>query len=184
MAHPTAKLAGRSFGYWTVLSQEPGASYWGRKRSRWKCRCVCGVIKVLDNHTLKYDSKSCGCKRYEAQRKPDGAPRRILAGYKFSAKRRGLEFSLPLEEFKKLTSSNCYYCGAEPSQSKNVRYRDPYFYNGIDRRDNRLGYTHSNSVPCCRLCNQAKMTMSEDDFLSWVSRIYHHRFTPNPPTSP
>ena len=172
MPHPTVKLAGKSFGFWTVLSQEPSRN----KRSRWKCQCICGTIRVLDRHTLKYCSQSCGCLRL----KPDAAVRRILTDYKFRSNRRGLEFALSWEQFKELTASNCYYCGSEPAQSKNVRYREPYFYNGIDRRDNRLGYTPSNCVPCCRLCNLTKGAKSERELLSWVSKIYHHRIISSP----
>lgn len=48
--------------------------------------------------------------------------------------------------------------------------------NGIDRVDSNIGYTKDNSVPCCKYCNFAKHTMSEDDFYVWVKRVYEYNF--------
>ncbi len=53
--------------------------------------------------------------------------------------------------------------GAEPAQ-----------YNGLDRVDNALGYTPTNVVACCGLCNWIKRDLSQAQFLAAVARIYHH----------
>lgn len=64
---------------------------------------------------------------------------------------RNIFWGLALSEFHLLTSQNCRYCGQAPAQQ---RYN--YTYNGIDRKNPKLGYEPSNSVPCCGECNGIK----------------------------
>lgn len=80
--------------------------------------------------------------------------------YQSSAKRRGLDFSLNIDELSRLITLECSYCGAMPSP-----------VHGIDRVDNRRGYVHDNVVTACRQCNVAKGTLSVDSFLDWVCRV-------------
>ena len=46
----------------------------------------------------------------------------------------------------------------------------------IDRVDSDRGYTKENSVTCCKYCNFAKHTMSEDDFYKWIRKVYEFNF--------
>ncbi len=78
--------------------------------------------------------------------------------YKFASKRRSYEFKLAKDAFIKLFHSNCSYCGQEDSR-------------GIDRIDNKIGYTNENSVPCCEICNKMKWKLNVEDFLSHVKKI-------------
>ena len=48
--------------------------------------------------------------------------------------------------------------------------------NGIDRIDSNIGYTKENSVSCCKFCNTAKSTMSRDEFLKWIKKVYEYNF--------
>ena len=50
-------------------------------------------------------------------------------------------------------------------------YKD-FLYNGIDRKDNNIGYIIENCVSCCGICNRMKMDMSYDDFLNHIRLIY------------
>lgn len=52
---------------------------------------------------------------------------------------------LGFEEYKRLRSSQCFYCGMKAS--------------GIDRFDNSQGYSYENCVSCCRRCNSQKGTL-------------------------
>ena len=60
------------------------------------------------------------------------------------------------------------------SESKKQKRLSDYVLkcNGIDRIDSSKGYTVENSVPCCKYCNTAKNTMSVDEFLKWIGRVY------------
>jgi hypothetical protein len=41
-------------------------------------------------------------------------------------------------------------------------------YNGIDRKNNRLGYFSANVVSCCVVCNKAKRTMPYEEFVAYL----------------
>jgi hypothetical protein len=103
----------------------------------------------------------------------------IFRTYKSQARRRNLEWCLTIDEFKNITQLDCFYCGEKPSNKawRQRYYRGPdYIYNGIDRKDNNLGYEHGNVLPCCRTCNRMKSNYSYDDFLKKIHNIYKHIF--------
>ena len=56
-------LTGRKFGRWTVLERaEPKHNKKGCVEGRWRCRCDCGVERiVLQASLVSGKSKSCGC---------------------------------------------------------------------------------------------------------------------------
>lgn len=102
----------------------------------------------------------------------DSGFNRLFVVYKQGAKNRKLSFNLTVEQFRKLTSSVCFYCGQPPSKiSKIARSRKQYIYNGIDRKDNILGYTIENSIPCCEMCNKMKNIYNIEMFLHKVMVI-------------
>ena len=91
------------------------------------------------------------------------------------AKKRDIPFDLDFETFGRVTSSPCFYCGAEPastmrSQSKRVTYQ----YNGVDRLDNTQGYVLGNVVACCKQCNFSKREQSAHEFMTWALRMALH----------
>lgn len=66
---------------------------------------------------------------------------------KSAAKRRGIEFTLSVEEFIYILSSGkCHYCGYDINE----------YGVGLDRKDNSHGYIMENVVPCCAECNKVK----------------------------
>ena len=44
-------------------------------------------------------------------------------------------------------------------------------YNGIDRVDNKIGYTLKNCVTCCKYCNNAKKDNDVDEFKEWLEYV-------------
>lgn len=103
---------------------------------------------------------------------------RTINSVQGSARKRGLEYTLTREEFIKLTSSNCFYCGSEPknickSLSSKGKYGNngDYIYNGIDRIDQNKGYIIENCVPCCKTCNWAKGEKTLEEFMIWIKNI-------------
>ena len=84
-------------------------------------------------------------------------PKGRFAIYKGGAKTRGLPFSLTLEEFVKISSSPCHYCGGEGY--------------GVDRRDSAIGYILGNCLPACSVCNMMKQQSSEQDFVLQCAKI-------------
>lgn len=103
---------------------------------------------------------------------------KLFKVYSSQASKSGKMFDLSIEQFRILTSSNCDYCGIEPRQltknynkSKNPPTWGNYYFNGIDRKNNNIGYIWNNCLPCCWTCNQAKKAQSYEKFTSWLDRI-------------
>jgi len=144
----------------------------------WECSCDCGNTSVVRRgDLLSGKTRSCGCLALETRRIEHGlsAFNKVLNSYKQHARRRGYSWGLSKEEFKSLTQQPCKYCGQPPSNycgEKAQCKNGGYTYTGIDRVDNTKGYFLSNVVPCCGVCNRAKDTQTEEDFLSWVSKVY------------
>lgn len=64
---------------------------------------------------------------------------------KVSARRRGIDQSLTLQQFSSLFSLPCHYCNDALGTRAHT--------SGLDRKNNELGYDIDNVVPCCATCN-------------------------------
>lgn len=71
---------------------------------------------------------------------------------KSKAKSRNLLWTLSFEDYKKITSQDCYYCS--------YKLCDPVELGvGLDRLDNSKGYELDNVVSCGKLCNTLRMNI-------------------------
>jgi hypothetical protein len=146
-----------------------------KNRARWLCQCDCGRTCIATGKTLRESKKkSCGCwfgERFlPASTNELPAMRFLMKRYIEEAKRRNLSFKLSEEEFHKLTSKTCSYCGISPAMLID-NYAVPYVYNGIDRIDNNIGYEISNCTPCCKFCNCAKSKLTNKEFIKNCERV-------------
>ena len=80
-----------------------------------------------------------------------------------SAKQRNYKLELSFKQFCEVIDNPCVYCGETEERI------------GVDRIDNSVGYTLENSAPCCKICNFMKMSMSVDEFLNHIKKIYLHK---------
>ena len=171
---------GEQFNRFTCLGDSIDDSYGKTRKSRSvPCLCQCGTFKLVRVSKLVNGiTKSCGCLAREVatttRKNPKGvtALNTLISTYIKSAKDRGHDFELSVQECDKLFKSNCYYCGTEPSQF--VKRNPDYLYNGIDRVDNNHGYTIGNTVPCCGICNRMKSNLDLDVFINHVNKIKSH----------
>lgn len=92
---------------------------------------------------------------------------------KGNAKTRNIKWELTINEFKSIAKNKCFYCDSLPPKSPGFRDRSP-FYHGLDRVNNNLGYSVTNSVSCCSICNYAKHDLSMQDFKIWLTKCYNH----------
>lgn len=171
-------LTGQIFGRLTV-TKFAGMSKWNN--AMWECRCECGTVRIYKAGDLRRKNgtptRSCGCLKLDNMRKSYGESNfnRLYRMYKKGANRRNHQFSLSLEEFKFITSQNCFYCGESPSQViKDKNSHGEYIYNGIDRLDSNHGYFVENCVPCCIACNIAKHDFDYSYFKQHIKNMYHH----------
>lgn len=110
--------------------------------------------------------------------------------YKRSAGVRGHTFELSINEFRSLSCSPCTYCGTPPqvctaaassyayaAERRGAGWDFVHFLSllgnisGIDRVDNLVGYTITNCVACCFICNTAKNDMTERAWREWRENI-------------
>jgi hypothetical protein len=167
-------LTGNKYGRLTVIGLNKINHTIHNRKSYWECSCDCGKTTIVRGVNLTSgNTASCGCNRHKGHRTPDTNFIFLYNCYPSRARRKNLEFSLSKEDFKKLTKSNCYYCDAEPSQVKtHVNNKAfPYIYNGIDRINNKKGYTLNNCKPCCKHCNTMKWIMNVEEFKEKLNSI-------------
>lgn len=158
----------------------------------WLCICDCGKEKVTTTGALRNGhTVSCGCARRVPR--PDhclfrtlppgrAARNRVLKAYRGGADARDLAWDLTGEEFDRLITQDCAYCGCAPSmveKGSGIRSGD-FIHGGIDRVDSAQGYAVGNVVPCCQICNRAKAAMSHAEFLAWIGRLASFRATARP----
>lgn len=146
----------------------------------WMCVCDCGKEKLVSWKNLsRKHTTSCGCLAlvglvHGGGKKNWGEARfnDLFLSYQRRAVKRKISFTLTKDEFRTLTRSDCYYCGQPPSQivKAGLGVHGEYIYSGIDRVDNSLGYTLVNSRPCCKFCNIAKSTLTEEQFFNNILR--------------
>lgn len=112
-----------------------------------KCR-TCGERKALDNFgplnhqggRLRTECNSCRSKRQKRHRETDKGR---FVSTRNGASKRDIDFLIPFDEFVRITSLPCSYCGV-PGPS------------GLDRKDSTRDYSLDNVVPCCHNCNRSK----------------------------
>lgn len=110
-----------------------------------------------------------------------GLKKYLFNQYVRGAKLRNHEFNLNFDEFIEIITKDCYYCGEPPKRvtSKILINRGhinepPFYYNGIDRIDSRLGYKTNNVIPCCSTCNYMKNTIGQEEFINQIKKIHNH----------
>jgi hypothetical protein len=169
------EMIGKTFNNLTVIGVSKTESGVGL------CLCTCG--NAVNLHLMEVRSGkivSCGCveNRIKTKKSNKSSAKHLYGLYKVQANKRGLSFSLSIEEFEELIQQPCHYCGAEPFQiciRRTKQYQSiPYIYNGVDRVDNSIGYEMGNCTPCCGICNRVKNDTTVEDFILRVDNIYNN----------
>lgn len=126
----------------------------GRKYRAWVCRIHGEDLRIVKEQDLR---KSKAPFRVTPKR---AELNRIYASYRNRCIQRNIFFGLSIEEFEDISQRICIYCHKSPSNGgKHTRTNGIFTYNGIDRKDNKRGYTKDNSVPCCARCNGIKSNL-------------------------
>lgn len=180
-------ITGKKFGRLLVISRtvDPRENPSKHRDSWWFCLCDCGVYCTVRGESIrKGDTRSCGCLAAEIVRRTgrkriahkSGAFWILYRRYKSHAAEDNREFTLTEKEFREFTSSICHYCGSPPRKKITGKWSSSiYEYNGIDRKDNSIGYIRDNCVSCCYICNKAKHTSSYEEYLQWIGDLVDYR---------
>ena len=169
-------LTGQRFGHWLVLERASRRNNQGE--ILWHCVCDCGNhVDAAGVDLRRGRSRQCRACQGKQYRLPAGeaAFRKLWRDYKNRALLHSLEWNVTQDQFRELSQQLCFYCGGAPAQlASRPESGSTFTYNGLDRRDNSLGYTLENVVPCCKHCNLAKNTMSVEEFREWARRLCDH----------
>jgi hypothetical protein len=182
---------GETFTRWTVVALSSKIILYNRHVI---CDCSCGTKgkEVRESNLRHKRSQSCGCLGKENSIKTcrlapgESSYNNFENNYKYGAKVRGYSYSLTKEEFRKLVSSKCHYCGSEgrlynrckyPSKDNSAEWiaQNWIKVNGIDRKDNNIGYEINNCVASCEECNLAKRDHSYNEFNKYIDRLVNYR---------
>jgi hypothetical protein len=143
---------------------------YNQKRCK-KCAIAIKKARFPCEHGIERPScKQCGgsaiCEHNRLRSKcPDCFPSGIYNAYRSGSKRRNIQFVITFDDYLKISSLPCTYCGLS------------FGRNGIDRRDNLMGYTFENSVPCCSKCNFMKHSYAVEEFLNHIRCIYEFQIS-------
>jgi len=162
-----------------VKEAEPDQT--GRKQFKFQCQCGNFVVAPWGTE------RSCGCANFgrdghrkQLEHNADYMPYWVYkkyASYRSGAKNAMREFTLTKDEFTKLITSPCFYCGdlPKPPEVEDKSIKISCAINGIDRVDNNEGYTPDNAVPCCKICQEAKMDRHVSVFLAWIEKVHAYQ---------
>jgi hypothetical protein len=133
------------------------------KRKSGKICKKCGKEKDIEAYRKTYDKRDgknyyrSVCRKCDIERVTNYVKtHHAFAIFQYSrkgARRKNQVFELTKEDVEKLVSLPCSYCGS-------------YNKIGIDRKENSIGYTINNSVPCCPRCNMMKRDMP---LVAWLA---------------
>jgi 5-methylcytosine-specific restriction endonuclease McrA len=137
----------------------------------YRCLCDCGVeVTKPYGNLYSGNTGSCGCLSLELKRArkvsdEDIRLHEIGRYYRRNAQTAGRKWDLSESDLLTIVSNPCTYCGDTGVVGRFI---------GVDRVDSSKGYTLTNVTPCCRICNQAKSSLSVDEFKTWVKRVHQH----------
>jgi len=161
------------------------------KHVKLRCMCnYCNTETIMNGSSIK-KRNSCGCRQNDSSTwknstgpkmkpwqlpKGQAAKNNLLQQYIRGAKKRNLEYSLTMEDFEKLVTGECNYCGRQGTQiiKGQGKTSGDFVYTGIDRIDSKQGYIKYNCVSCCWDCNDMKKNRSNENFFLHIKRIYNN----------
>ena len=131
-------------------------------------QCQCGNLsKAYASSLINKESTMCSSCGWSNQTYLEAADVEKVFNYlESTAISRNMTFTLTIEQIKTMYFANCFYCNDKPgNRLKNKSFQ------GLDRVNNAIGYEIENVVPCCKICNRAKSSMSLEQWKLWLARV-------------
>lgn len=172
VGRPGTDITGQVFGNVTAIRR----AYLDNKgHIVWECRCICGRSIGSTYNDLRR-GRNQECKKCSDSKSKLSPLKSLYGNYRRGAEQRNLDFDISIDEFHEIIKMDCYYCGSPPIQVLKKEWaKYGIVYNGIDRKDNSIGYTLLNVVPCCKFCNFAKSTDTLENFEAWLQRVRNNK---------
>lgn len=157
-------LTGQEIGHVTVLNQE---DYDSKRRSRWRCKCICGkeVILTSTNIFRNKENISCGCRKVKKYNKnwkgTDFISTSVYRKIYRNAIERDIEYDLRegfIEQLLIAQDFKCIYTNLPIECLSNTPT------GSLDRIDNSKGYTEDNVLWVHKKINSMKNAFSLDEF--------------------
>lgn len=127
-----------------------------------KCS-ICNQLKeynFFSKNQRRKDGYDTRCKSCMSVKRIQWQPENIFKKYQRDAIKRNLKFDLSELEFNSFKNQSCYYCGQKLDRVR------------LDRVNNEIGYVIHNVVSCCANCNNFKSSLTQEDFLKHITKIY------------
>lgn len=174
--------SGDKFDKLTVISDDYTYANIKAKRILYQVRCDCGnefgAIATKLRTGVTTSCRQCSYRDREVSRLQVSQEQQLFTRFVLNrAEKDGIEVTIELDDYIKLSSSNCFYCDDSPREVNYFSGRkyvnnEKRFINGLDRKDRNQGYTLENSIPCCSSCNYAKHVLNEEEFYMKIIKIY------------
>lgn len=141
------------------------------RHKKYTMQCIkCGYTTETSIKSFYNSCKKCSSHRIGKNlRTPEET---MWFRYKLRAEKENIVFSVSKKVFSQKLHEDCFYCGKPPQQKLNLTRKtdNKLIYNGIDRKENIIGYTNENVVACCWVCNQAKKNYSLQEWKSMIKK--------------
>lgn len=137
------------------------------RHKKYKMECIrCGFLQQTSVKSFYNTCKNCG----NSGTKYTTKEKQLWNRYRSRAKKSNIVFDISVEEFSVICGQECFYCGIEPNQIITLKRfeNNRLIYNGVDRKEDSLGYVSGNCVACCWKCNQAKKNYGLKEFTRMV----------------
>jgi flagella basal body P-ring formation protein FlgA len=158
---PARKISKRQ---WTKDNHDKSLKYCKKSRAKRRAEDPEGYLKRnAESHIEWVKNNPEKVKKIQAKNKHSKQSRFTI--YKYSAKKRNIEFNLSEEKAYELFCDNCFYCDK----------MEDYKTMGIDRINNDIGYQNDNVVPCCKMCNMMKKQLSVINFIELCRCIIYYQ---------
>lgn len=175
---------GTRFNKLTILETDNSKIIGKTSRKMFKVKCDCGEIFSASG-TLMRRNKITSCKNCSFINRSKISVKTTQNEMVFTKRvlnrcnTKHISVSITADEYIEKAKMNCHYCNAEPMFANGTARLGESLLkiHGLDRIDASLGYTHENTVSCCVTCNTMKASMSTNEFLLHINKVYKNNFT-------
>jgi hypothetical protein len=181
-AQRTRDFRGQTRGLWMVLERTDSDK---NGYTRWLCECTCGKRQKVRTNQLNKDDDQIGCRSCSKLKRSKRDPFDV-AIYTIKAnlyRRNNITLSVTKEYIQRLYAEQqgrCALSGVNLYLGKTYKEHNEKRLTtaSLDRIDSTKSYSEGNVQWIHKDLQAMKMAMKQDDFLSWIKRIYLFQNTP------